>query len=287
VIWREQTHGVGITQALDMEPVAAVQSPFQTIEVFQHAEFGRVLALDGTVQLSAADEFVYHEMAVHLPLCARPREEARVLIVGGGDGGILREALRHPGVSEVVMVEIDRQVVEVSNAHVGIQGDHDDPRATVLFADGIEYMRLCAREGRRFELIVLDATDSTSPSKTLWTASFYDDVAACLAPRGVCVDSDILVPGRPDLRLSRDPCDVSPFDLLRSRRPFAGVECCFTRVPLYPAGYFAFFLYTHDGESCREPGRELRGRYYTPSVHRAAFALPTWWRRRLRDLEMR
>jgi spermidine synthase len=120
--------------------------------------------------------------------------------------------------------------------------------------------------------------------KTLWTESFYADVAACLTDRGICVDSDILVPGKAGVRLSRDPCDVSPFDLVRSRRFFAGVECDFTRVPLYPGGWFAFFLYTKDGDSCREPREERRGRYYTPAVHRAAFALPGWWERLLVDL---
>lgn len=278
MIFREETHGSGITQALEMDRLLEVTSPFQHIEVFDHATFGRVLTLDGTVQLSQADEFIYHEMAVHVPLCARAREASRVLIVGGGDGGILRETLRHPEVAEVVMVEIDREVVEVSNRLVGIQGDYADSRVTLLFADGIAYMRDCAAQGRRFDLIVIDATDSTSPSKILWTDSFYGDVAACLADDGVCVDSDILLSGRGGLTLSRDPCDVSPFDLKRSQQPFKGVECLLTRVPLYPAGWFAFFLYTKDGVSCREPRLQRTGRYYTPAVHRAAFALPTWLR---------
>ena len=283
MIWREATQGVGITQALELTPVHSVTSPFQTIEVFDHSLFGRVLTLDGTVQASQADEFVYHELAVHVPLCARPAAR-RVLIIGGGDGGILREVLRHPQVCELVMVEIDRQVVEVSNAFLGIQGDVTDPRVSLLFADGVAYLAESARNGRQFDLIVIDATDSTSPSKTLWNSSFYASVAACLAPHGVCVDSDILTPGRPALHLSRDPCEVSPFDLLQAGQPFAGVECFFTKVPLYPGGYFAFFLYTKDAESCREPRLQRSGRYYTPSMHRAAFALPTWWRRRLDQL---
>jgi spermidine synthase len=275
-LWHEETHGIGITQALELRPVHAVTSPFQTIEVFDHDLFGRVLVLDGTVQLSQADEFIYHEMAVHVPLGARAWPAARVLIVGGGDGGILREVLRHPEVASVVMVEIDRAVVEVSNALVGIQGDYGDPRVTLLYADAVAYLSEAARAGLRFELILIDATDSTSPSKTLWTEAFYANVADCLSADGVCVDSDILVPGRPTVRLSRDPCDVSPFDLAR-RSTFSGVECYFTRVPLYPAGWFAFFLYTKDGVSCREPRGERAGRYYTPGVHRAAFALPGWW----------
>jgi len=280
-LWHEETHGTGVTQALPMRPLHAVSSPFQTIEVFDHDVFGRVLVLDGTVQLSQADEFIYHEMAVHVPLGARPKPGARVLIIGGGDGGILREVLRHDHLASVVMVEIDRAVVEVSNAFIGIQGDYSDPRVTLLFADAVAYLAAAARDGLRFDLIVIDATDSTSPSKTLWTDSFYSDVAACLADDGVCVDSDILVPGRPSFCLSRDPCDVSPFDLARGRGPFAGVESYLTKVPLYPAGWFAFFLYTKDVASCREPREERTGRFYTPEIHRAAFALPAWWERLL------
>src|SRR5262245_24789073 len=161
---------MGLTQALDQRLVHRETTPFQTIEVHDHAAFGRVLVLDGTVQVSQADEFVYHEMAVHVGLLGRRRQQARVLVVGGGDGGIVREALRHPFVERVVMVEIDRRVVEVSNRFLGVQGDYADPRVTLLYDDGLAYMRAAARVGERFELIVIDATDSTAPSKFLWTA---------------------------------------------------------------------------------------------------------------------
>lgn len=275
--WHEQTFGSGITQALDMRLLHAVRSEFQEIEVYEHGTYGRVLVLDGTVQLSQADEFIYHEMAVHIPLLGRSRKDAKVLIIGGGDGGILREALRHPWVSSVVMVEIDPMVVEVSNRYIGIQGDYQDPRVTLLFADGVEYMAQAARDGRRFDLIVVDATDSTSPAKTLWSARFYENLSACLADDGVCVDSDIMTWAGGQVRLSRDPCDISPFDIVRSHRYFGGVESYFTKVPLYPAGYFAFFLYTKDGSSHALPTQDYRGRYYNAALHHATFALPTWW----------
>jgi spermidine synthase len=203
--------------------------------------------------------------------------------VGGGDGGIVRECLRHDFVSEVVMVEIDRRVVEVSNELVGVQGNYADPRVTLIFDDGIRYMADSARAGRRFDLVVIDATDSTSPSKALWTESFYDSVAACLADDGVAVDSDILVPGKPAPRFSRDPAELGIFELIRRGRPFS-VDCYHAKVPLYPGGLFAFFLYTKDGHSHREPVAALDGRYYTPGLHRAAFALPTWWRDLLTSL---
>ena len=275
--WYEQTHGTGVTQAIDLRRIHAETSAFQEIEVYDHADFGRVLVLDGTVQLSQADEFIYHEMAVHVALLGRRRERARVLIVGGGDGGILREVLRHRFVERVVMVEIDQRVVEVSNRLVGVQGDYADPRVTLLYDDGVKYMDQAARGGQRFELIVIDATDSTAPSKFLWNESFYGDLAACLAEDGVAVDSDIIVQGRDGARLSRDPCELSIFEIMRSGRFFGRVEAYHARIPLYPGG-FMFFLCSKDGWSYREPCADLRGKYYNSRIHRGAFALPTWAR---------
>jgi len=275
--WHEQTFASGVSQALDMRRIFAARSEFQEIEVYEHRVYGRVLVLDGTVQLSQADEFVYHEMATHIPLLGRTRQNVKVLIIGGGDGGILREVLRHAWVTSVVMVEIDPLVVEVSNTYIRIQGDYGDRRVKLLFADGIAYMEEAARTGQKFDLIVVDATDSTSPSKTLWSARFYESLSACLTDQGVCVDSDIMTWANGTARLSREPCEVSVFDVARSSRYFAGVESYFTRVPLYPGGYFAFFLYTKDGSSHAFATQNYRGRYYNSAVHRAAFALPTWW----------
>lgn len=279
--WHEQTFGIGVTHALKMQKLYAARSEFQDIEVYEHDTFGRVLVLDGTVQLSQADEFIYHEMAVHVPLLGRRRKQIEVLIIGGGDGGILREVLKCPDVSRAVMVEIDPLVVEISNQWIGCEGDYNDPRVTLLFADGIQYMAQSAAAGQRFDLIIIDATDSTSPSKTLWSEPFYQNLAACLKDDGVCVDSDILVHGKDQIRLSRDPCDVSVFDIVESHRYFAGVEGYYSKVPLYPGGYFAFFLYTKDRISHANPDQEYHGRYYNPAAHRAAFALPTWWRKLL------
>ena len=275
--WYEQTRGMGVTQALDQRLLHRETTRFQEIEVHDHAAFGRVLVLDGTVQVSQADEFVYHEMAVHVALLGRRRGRARVLIVGGGDGGIVREVLRHPFVERVVMVEIDERVVDVSNRFLGVQGDYADPRVSLLFDDGLAYMKRAARAGERFELIVIDATDSTSPSKFLWTDSFYSDVVACLADDGVAVDSDIIVQGRDGARLSREPCELSIVDIMRSGRFFGRVEPYQARIPLYPGG-FIFFLCSKDAWSYREPHAEFVGRYYNPRLHRGAFALPTWAR---------
>jgi spermidine synthase len=275
--WHEAAEGTGISQALDMELLHEERTAFQEIGVYNHPTYGRVLTLDGTVQLSQADEFIYHEMAVHVPLQGRSWDDVRVLIVGGGDGGILREVLRCPFVSEVVMAEIDRRVIELSNAYVGVQGQYDDPRVTLVIDDAVRYVAEAAEGGRQFDLVIIDATDSTGPTKVLLTRPFYHNLHTLLSPRGVVVDSDILLLGNDGGRLSRDPCDFSVYDIARSGL-FARVEGYGARVPLYPGGPFAFFLYSKDGHSFRTPVRSFEGRYYDAAVHAGAFALPTWWR---------
>ena len=130
--WRERSDGLGIAQALEFRLLHREQSPFQTIEIFDHSAFGRILVLDGYIQASQADEFIYHEMALHVPLLGRSRQDTSVLIIGGGDGGALREALVHDFVSQVTMVEIDRRVIELSQQYLAINGDYDDPRVTLI-----------------------------------------------------------------------------------------------------------------------------------------------------------
>lgn len=280
--WHEHTEESGITQALRMRRTLDAPSALQSIEVFEHAKFGTVLALDGTVQVSSADEAIYHEMAVHVPLLSRRFEDASVLIIGGGDGGMLREVLRHAFVRRAVMVEIDPAVIEVSNRHMKIEGDYADPRVELVTDDGAAWLPAAHARGEQFDLVIIDATDSTGPSSTLWNETFYGHVAGVLKEDGLCLDSDIAIPSLDaGLRFSRDPCPLGIFDLIRNRRPFAATECFYTRVPLYPAGYFAFFVHSKSGASCASPQRDFVGRHYTPEVHRAAFALPRWWRETL------
>ena len=276
--WHESTYGSGITQALDLTTRHEERSAFQEIGVYDHPVYGRVLTLDGTVQISQADDFIYHEMAAHVPLLGRAWQNARVLIIGGGDGGMLREVLRHDFVREVVMVEIDRRVIELSNEHIGLQGDYADPRVTLIIDDAVRYVADTARSDKRFDVVLIDATDSTGPTKVLLTRPFYHDLHTLLSPEGAVIDSDILLVGNDGGRLSRDPCDFSIYDIIRSGL-FARVEGYGARVPLYPGGPFAFFLYSKDGHSFRTPVARWQGRYYDADLHAAAFALPTWWRK--------
>ena len=273
----EHTYNTGISQALGMQPLYNEQSDFQTIEYFQHQRFGRVFVLDNTVQGSQADEFIYHEMAVHVPLFGRQRSQVNALIIGGGDGGIVRELQKHDEVKRIVMVEIDDLVVQSSKRYFAVEGDYDDSRVELKIMDAAKYIQQAAQAGERFQLIIVDATDSTEPSSSLWNDAFFNNLSTCLSDDGVCVDSDILIPGRRP-QLSRDVTGDAFYDIKRAKRIFPGVSSYFSKIPLFPGGYFVFLLYSKDQFSYTKPWRRYTDHHYNTELHQAAFALPEWWR---------
>lgn len=172
------------------EHVASVQTNFQTIDIHDTTEFGRMLLLDGHVQLAERDEAAYHECFVHIPLSALPSATS-ALVVGGGDGGVVRELCRSASLESVTMVEIDEQVISVCREHLPSvsNGAFDDPRLNLVVGDAFAYVKDC---GSQFDLILLDATDCYEEetgelSENLFTAEFYADCARILAPGGIVV----------------------------------------------------------------------------------------------------
>lgn len=281
--WHEEPQ-MGFTHALDMKLLHREQSPFQLIEVYDHAEFGRVLVLDGLIQASQADEFIYHEMAVHVPVLGRERKNLNTLIIGGGDGGLLRELLVHDHVSEVVMAEIDRRVIEISNEYLAVNGNYDDPRVTLVCDDAANYVAEALDQGKQFDLIFLDITEPVGPSASLFKQAFLDKLVAVLADDGVCIDSDSIFVGRDKIRFLQETSSEEEkglLEIMRSGNFFPHVAGYRSIVPMYPGAEFGFFLYTKDAFDYRHPFRELTGKHYNAAVHTAAFALPTWWRTQL------
>lgn len=278
--WRERDAGVGAAHSYRMTLVHRERSAHQDIAVYEHPALGRVLVLDGLVQAAQADEFVYHEMAVHVALCARPgRAPASVLIVGGGDGGVLREALRHDrrSVARAATVEIDERVVAASDRWLGIQGDRADPRAELHIADAADFL---AADARLWDVIVLDLTEPVGPSRRLFSPEFRRALAARLAPGGVVVDSDsvVLTSGGP--RFLQELCAGGAPNLARETAragPPWRVSAYSSVVPSFPGGPFAFFLYGREERDWSVPVRAMTGRHYNAAVHRASFALPEWW----------
>ncbi|MGE4527732.1 MAG: polyamine aminopropyltransferase [Rhodospirillaceae bacterium] len=255
----------------DVRMLHAETTPFQKLEVFETPGFGTVMALDGVIQTTTADEFVYHEMMVHPPMLAAGAAK-RVLIIGGGDGGCLREALKHP-VESVTLVEIDAAVIAASRRFLPSlsAGAFDDPRARVIVGDGLAFV---AETTETFDVVLVDSTDPEGPGEVLFTEAFYADCARALAPHGVLVTQC----GVPFLQ----PAGVTA-SFRRLSAAFADVTFSVCAVPTYVGGLMTLGWASGDPglrrlgvESLRIRAQAagLSTRYYTPEVHLAAFALP-------------
>lgn len=242
----------------------------QEVLIFENRVFGRVLALDGIVQLTDRDNHIYHEMIAHVPLMAHG-SAARVLIVGGGDGGALKEVLKHP-VEHVVMVELDRDIIELSKRYFPqvSDGAFDDRRLDLVVGDGIEYV---TQTEARFDVVIVDSTDPVGPGEPLFTREFYERCQALLGSEGM-------------IALQSGAAFYNPEQLEgvcgRLRFSFDAVRPFLAPVPTYAGGMLALVAAGQSSEALCPPVETLRERfrrlasptaYYAPEVHGAAFAL--------------
>ncbi|MFK7945410.1 MAG: polyamine aminopropyltransferase [Paracoccaceae bacterium] len=243
----------------------------QRIKVFENAKWGRVMTLDGVVQTTEGDNFIYHEMLTHVPILAHGAAK-RVLIIGGGDGGMAREALRHKSVEHVTMVEIDAGVVEFCKSLMPTlsQGAFDDDRLNLVIADGADFMRECSE---KFDVIIVDSTDPIGPGEVLFTDTFYGHAARSLTEHGILVTQN----GVPFMQGDELTNTMRAFKAL-----FSDWGCYLATVPTYAGGPMAF------GWGTQGPARDVSSEvleqrfatagigtsYYTPAVHKGAFALP-------------
>lgn len=249
------------------------KTELQDLIVFESFDWGRVLALDGVVQTTTADEFVYHEMLVHTPVLAHGAVRD-LLIVGGGDGGCLREALKHPGIERVTQVEIDAGVIAFCKQYLPTlsAGAFESPRARVVIADGARFAK---ESGDRFDVIVVDSTDPLGPGAVLFTEEFYRDCRNLLKPGGIMATQC----GNPSIFP-----DELVFTQERQRNAgFASVDYFFAAVPTYIGGSMALGFASDDPGRRQASAEVIRARgvpaglgWYTPEIHVAAFAHPAW-----------
>jgi spermidine synthase len=247
----------------------------QDLIIFETPVYGRVLALDSIIQVTERDEFVYHEMMTHVPILAHGRAR-RVLIIGGGDGGILREALRHKAVERVTMVEIDRSVVDMCVKHMpSIPGKaFKDRRTNLVIADGAKFV---AETDERFDVVIVDSTDPVGPGEVLFTERFYRDCHRVLTPGGVLVNQN----GVPFMQGHEVTMTYR-----RRRKSFADVGFYVAAVPSYYGGFMTLG-WASDNPKLRAVSAATlakrfaasgvgRTKYYTPALHAGAFALPAF-----------
>ena len=273
--WIEETFHTHWRVRLEADKILhEVQTEHQHLVIFENATWGTVLILDGVFQLTTLDEFVYHEMMAHVPLTALD-EPRRVLVIGGGDGGVLREVLKHPSVEKATLCEIDRSVIDLSLQHYPqiANGAFDNPRADVVIADGLKYV---AETTERFDAIIVDSSEPIGPSAVLHTPEFFADCKRALKPGGILVTQN----GLPFL---------CPNQLAGTTRIFASLfaRCApyLCHQPCYFGGEFALNWASDEPAHLdvavsklaeRQQQRGIETRYWTPALHPASFALPAY-----------
>src|SRR5262245_30913623 len=245
----------------------------QHLVLFEQKQFGKVLMLDGATQVTTRDEFIYHEMMTHVPILAHGRA-GEILVIGGGDCGIAEEVLKHKAVTRLTQVEIDASVVEFSKEHFPeFTGPVlSDRRFDPVIDDGMNYV---AGTDRRFDVIIVDSTDPHGPGQVLFTERFYAACRRCMTPGGVMVTQNGVPFFQPDELIG----SVRHF-----RKLFADGGCYVAAIPTYVGGHMAMGWATDDARLRDTPVETLAERhaaagafatrYWTPEVHKAAFALP-------------
>lgn len=274
--WIEETFHADWRVALRASKVLhEVKTDHQHLVIFDNPTWGKVLMLDGVTQLTTKDEHVYHEMMAHVPLMALEKPQ-KVLVVGGGDGGVMREVLKHDCVEQAVLVEIDREVIDTALKYYPEipAGAFEDHRAEIVIADGLKYV---AETQERFDCIIVDSSEPIGPSAVLHTKGFFADCRRALKKGGILVTQNGLA-------------QLFPDHLAGTTRVFASL---FKRVapyichqPCYFGGLFALNLATDDkavlANDTKTLAKRVRKRkvgslkYWTPAVHQGAFALPAW-----------
>lgn len=256
------------------EMLHEVRTEHQHLVIFQNARMGRVMALDGVIQTTEADEFIYHEMLTHVPILAHGLAK-RVLIIGGGDGGMLREVAKHRSVEHITMVEIDGTVVEMCKQYLPnhSKGAFDDPRLNLVIDDG---MRFVATTEEKFDVIISDSTDPIGPGEVLFSENFYEACRRCLNDGGILVTQN----GTPFMQLGEVQTTAKRMNGL-----FADWHFYQAAVPTYIGGAMTFAWGSTNADYRKLPLETLRQRfagsgivtrYYNADVHLGAFALPQY-----------
>jgi len=281
-LWFFERHTPNVKFSIRVErQLESVRSEFQRIDVFESPEFGRFLTLDGYMMLTEKDEFIYHEMIVHVPMAVHPCAE-RVLVIGAGDGGTLRELCRYACVAHIDLVEIDRMVVEVCRRHLpSVACAFDDPRVNLHYEDGVKFVRSRVDE---YDVIIVDSTDPFGPGEGLFAKEFYGNCCKALRSGGILVNQhespfyadDAAAVQRAHKRI------VESFDISKLYQ---------AHIPTYSSGHWLFGFASNSLHPVRDLRAEkwnalgIKTRYYNTRLHAGAFALPNYVEELLKDAE--
>ena len=282
-LWYTEQHTPNVRFSIKVDrQLFSENSEFQRIDVFESEEFGRVLTLDGYLMLTEKDEFIYHEMIVHVPMCVHPQAK-RILVIGGGDGGTVRELLKYSQVEHIDLVEIDERVVEISKIYLPQTAcGLEDSRVTCHYEDGLKFVR---QVEDAYDLIIVDSTDPFGPGEGLFTKEFYGNCYKALHDDGIMVNQHESPFYKEDAyamqRAHKRICQSFPISKVYQ-----------VHIPTYPSGHWLFGFASKKYHPTKEVDWQkwndlrIRCKYYNWPLHKGSFALPNYVEELLKDVEI-
>ncbi len=272
-LWYKEQHTKDVQFSIRVEKqLFTARSEFQRIDVFYSEEFGRFMSLDGLMMVTEKDEFIYHEMIVHVPMAVNPAIQ-NVLVVGGGDGGAVRELVRYDGIQKIDLVEIDQMVVDTCRKYLPQTACKlDDPRVSIFYENGLRFVRSCEN---KYDLIIVDSTDPFGPGEGLFTKEFYGNCYHALTKDGILVNQH-------ETPYYQDYARSMQLAHQRIQTFFPICKVYQFHMPTYPSGHwlFGFASKTYDPiehlDAERWNALGLKTRYYNTELHRGCFALPNY-----------
>lgn len=272
-LWYTEEHSENVRFSIKVdEQLYSAQSPFQRIDVFSSKEFGKFFTLDGLMMVTEKDEFIYHDMIVHVPMAVNPKIE-KVLVIGAGDGGTVRELTRYESIKHIDMVEIDKMVVDVCIKYLPQTACKlDDKRVNLLFEDGLKFVRTKVNE---YDLIIVDSTDPFGPGEGLFTKEFYGNCFNALKEDGILVNQHE-TPYYESYAKSMQRAHK------RINEFFPVCRVYQAHIPTYPSGHWLFGFASKKYDPVKDLNAEnwnklgLKTKYYNTDLHTGAFALPNY-----------
>ena len=281
-LWYSEHHTEHVRFSLKVkQELFNKQSDFQQISILDSEEFGRILTLDGYLMVTEKDEFIYHDMIVHVPMATNLGIK-KVLVIGAGDGGTIRELTRYDSIESIDMVEIDEMVVQACKEYLPQTACKlDDPRVHIYYEDGLKFVR---RKNDEYDLILVDSTDPFGPGEGLFTKEFYGNCFTALKEKGILVNQH-------ESTYYEAYVEAMKRAHIRIKETFPIAKVYQAHIPTYPSGYWLFGYASKHYDPLNDLQEEqwkklgLKTKYYNTSLHKGCFALPNYVKEQLNELE--
>jgi len=281
-LWYTENHTKNVRFSIKVDTqIISVKSEFQRIDIFNSVEFGKILTLDGFLMLTEKDEFIYHEMIAHVPMAVNTKAK-KVLVIGAGDGGTVRELTRYKTIEQIDVAEIDKMVVDICREYLPQTSSRfDDKRVSLYFEDGLKFVRSKKDE---YDIIIVDSTDPFGPGEGLFTREFYGNCYTALKEDGILINQHES-PYYPEDAKAMKRAHKQIFSIF----PICSVYQA--HIPTYPSGHWLFGFASKkldpidDLDENNWKSFNIKTKYYNTDLHKGAFALPTYVKEMLLDAE--